>query len=145
MTDFKHKFVEQIPEEIEEGTLYISIPFETAIHKCCCGCLQEVVTPLSPTDWSLTFDGETVSLSPSIGNWSFPCKSHYFIRKSRIRWARKFSNSEIEEVKENDSQVKVDYFNDRSQPSLVNDAVQKSTKTSKSYYSRLKSFFRLKL
>ncbi|MFC4855982.1 DUF6527 family protein [Actinophytocola glycyrrhizae] len=24
------------------------------------------------------FNGETVSLSPSIGNWSFPCRSHYY-------------------------------------------------------------------
>jgi hypothetical protein len=47
--------------------------------KCCCGCGHEVVTPFSPTDWKLTFDCVSVSLYPSIGNWSPPCRAHYFI------------------------------------------------------------------
>ena len=38
--------VEFIPEHIEEGVLYISELYRTAVHKCCCGCGQEVVTPL---------------------------------------------------------------------------------------------------
>jgi hypothetical protein len=54
----------------QQDTIYISIRFATVGHKCCCGCGREVITPLSPTDWSLTSDGETVSLHPSIGNWS---------------------------------------------------------------------------
>ena len=58
----KHEFVEFIPEHLPEGTIYVSIRFATASHKCCCGCGKEVVTPLSPTDWKLTFDGETISL-----------------------------------------------------------------------------------
>lgn len=82
----QHKFVEHMPDIINEGTLYISIKFGTAIHKCCCGCGQEVVTPITPSDWSLTFDGETVSLTPSIGNWNFKCRSHYFIKKNQILW-----------------------------------------------------------
>ena len=49
MKTLNHKFVDKIPEEIEEGILYVSIPYETAIHKCCCGCGSEVVTPISPT------------------------------------------------------------------------------------------------
>ena len=68
-----HEFVEFIPDEIEERTLYVSMKFGTVVHKCCCGCGQEVVTPLGPTDWSLTFDGRTISLDPSIGNWGFAC------------------------------------------------------------------------
>jgi hypothetical protein len=47
----------------------------------------------------MTFDGETVSLNPSIGNWSLPCKSHYWIRKGQIRWARTFNDSEIAAVR----------------------------------------------
>jgi len=79
-----HKFVEYIPEKKEEGILYISIKYCIAVHKCACGCGQEVVTPISPTDWQLYFDGETVSLSPSIGNWNFDCHSHYWIKKNCI-------------------------------------------------------------
>ncbi len=67
-TALTHEFVEYIPEHLKDGTVYVSIPFATAAHKCCCGCGKEVVTPLTPTDWQLTFDGETISLEPSIGN-----------------------------------------------------------------------------
>ena len=87
-----HKFVEFIPEQIEEGVLYISIEYCTVVHKCICGCGNEVVTPLSPTGWELTFNGKTVSLSPSIGNWNFECKSHYFITRNNIRYARRWND-----------------------------------------------------
>ena len=91
----QHKFVEFIPEKLENGILYISLTYCTAIHKCVCGCNNEVVTPFSPTDWKMTFDGETISLSPSIGNWNFDCKSHYWIRNSEIIFARKWTDEEI--------------------------------------------------
>ena len=53
------------------------------------GCGGRVVTPLSPDDWRLTYDGDTVSLWPSIGNWAFACQSHYWIRSDQIVWAPK--------------------------------------------------------
>ena len=59
----KHEFVEFIPEDLEQGTLYISIRFKTATHLCCCGCGNKVVTPIRPTDWKIIFDGKTVSLT----------------------------------------------------------------------------------
>jgi hypothetical protein len=93
---FAHRFVEQIPERLEDGVLYISIQYATGVHLCACGCRHEVVTPLSPTDWEMTFDGETVSLAPSIGNWSLKCQSHYWIRRGRVRWARWMSRDEID-------------------------------------------------
>lgn len=99
----KFEFVESIPEDVPEGVLFISTKFETVIHKCCCGCKTEVVTPLAPAEWRLTYDGETVSLYPSIGNWSFNCQSHYWIKKSKIIWAERFSSLEIKQVRESDS------------------------------------------
>jgi hypothetical protein len=84
----KYKFVEFVPDELEDGILYVSITYATVLHKCACGCGNEVVTPLSPSDWQLTFNGETISLFPSIGNWSFPCQSHYWIRKNEVVWVR---------------------------------------------------------
>src|ERR1041385_3512499 len=90
-----HEFVEFIPDELKERTLYISHTYGTAVHKCCCGCGREVVTPLSPTGWQLTFDGKSVSLYPSIGNWSLPCRSHYFIRQNRVVWAPQWSKKQI--------------------------------------------------
>lgn len=110
MKTIQHKFVEFIPEMLDEGTLYISIEYCTAVHKCLCGCGNEVVTPLSPTDWELIFDGKTVSLSPSIGNWSFDCKSHYFITRNKVRIARRWKDWEIEEARKDNIKKKYNPF-----------------------------------
>ena len=109
----RHEFVEYIPTDVKAGTLYISIQYSTAVHKCCCGCGNEVVTPLSPTDWKLIFNGETVSLAPSIGNWSFDCKSHYLIEDSNVRWAPRWSGQEIEDGRARDREAKRRYFESR--------------------------------
>lgn len=95
LRSIKHEFVEFIPEKIEEGILYISMQYATATHKCFCGCGMKVVTPFDPTDWQITFDGVTVSLEPSIGNWEFPCQSHYWIEDSKVRWAEKWTKEQI--------------------------------------------------
>ena len=92
----KHEFVEFIPDKLSDGTLYVSIPYATVVHKCFCGCGHEVVTPLGPTDWELTFNGKTVSLDPSIGSWSLACRSHYWIRRSRVEWAPQWTRRQIE-------------------------------------------------
>jgi uncharacterized protein DUF6527 len=85
IASFQPEFVTTIPDLLEEGRLYISMPFATAIHLCACGCRFEVVTPLRRGRWRLLFDGE-VTLRRSIGNQSFPCKSHYFITRNRVVW-----------------------------------------------------------
>ena len=110
ITALTHEFVEYIPKELEDGKLYVSIAFATAAHKCCCGCEQEVVTPLTPTDWALIFDGDTVSLDPSIGNWSFKCQSHYRIRRNRVEWAPRWSRREINAGRAHDRLVKQGKF-----------------------------------
>lgn len=96
MKTIRYEFVKFIPELLEDGVLYISIEYSTAVHKCICGCGNEVVTPFSPAGWELRFDGKTVSLNPSIGNWSFECRSHYFIIRNKIRMARRWSEWEIQ-------------------------------------------------
>lgn len=106
----QHKFVEFIPEQLEDGILYISVTYCTAIHKCVCGCNNEVVTPFSPTDWKMTFDGATISLSPSIGNWNFDCRSHYWIRNSEIIFARKWTDEEIKDGHEKPKKKKKKSF-----------------------------------
>ena len=106
----RHEFVEYIPEDITEGTLYISIPFGTMIHKCGCGCGEEVVTPLGPTEWKFTYNGKTISLHPSIGNWSFRCRSHYWIDKSRVRWARSFTKEEVLEARAETKEYRRRYY-----------------------------------
>ena len=109
-TTLTHEFVEYIPDQLKDGTLYVSVPFATVAHKCCCGCGKEVVTPLSPTDWKLIFDGKSISLEPSIGNWSFDCKSHYWIRAGKVRWAGMWSQKEIDAGRAADRLAKNKYF-----------------------------------
>jgi hypothetical protein len=109
-SSLSHEFVEFIPSELKEGTLYISIPYATAVHLCACGCGIKVVTPISPPEWQLLWDGDTVSLRPSIGNWQFPCRSHYWITRNRVEWARALSDQEIARGRRRDSKELDEYF-----------------------------------
>lgn len=96
-------FVEFIPEKLDDGVLYISRRYRTASHRCCCGCGLEVVTPLNPAKWRLTeHPGGAVSLHPSVGNWSFPCKSHYFVTGNLVSWAGSMSAAQITAVQARD-------------------------------------------
>lgn len=97
--NFSAEFVELVPNELRDGVLYVSMQYATAAHACACGCGNKVVTPLSPRDWVLMFDGESVSLDPSVGNWNFPCRSHYWIERNRVRWARRWSDAEIRRLR----------------------------------------------
>lgn len=72
-------FVDHIPSVLEENVLYISKIYSCAVHKCLCGCGMKTVTPLNKNGWQLSEANDKVSLSPSIGNFQFPCKSHYII------------------------------------------------------------------
>lgn len=95
-------FVEFIPEPLCEGVLYISRRYSTASHLCCCGCGLEVVTPLNPAKWRLIERDGDVSLAPSIGNWGFPCKSHYWIAGNQVQWAGAMTPILIAAVKKRD-------------------------------------------
>ena len=114
-----HEFVEYIPEDINEGILYISLPFGTVVHKCACGCGEEVVTPLGPTEWSFTYNGETISLSPSVGNWGFECRSHYWIKRGDVQWARSFTTEEILESRKETKEYRKRYYARANQEDLV--------------------------
>jgi hypothetical protein len=109
-TTIKHSFIESVPDQLEDGILYVSTTYATAIHKCCCGCGKEVVTPFSPTDWEMISNGESVSLYPSIGNWNYDCKSHYWITKGKVMIARKWSEKEINYGRTTDKIEKKKYY-----------------------------------
>jgi hypothetical protein len=68
-TKLEHKFVHYIPEQLEPNVIYISMDYATAAHSCCCGCGEQVITPFTPTDWNLTFDGITGKLPTSVLNF----------------------------------------------------------------------------
>jgi hypothetical protein len=108
------RFVEFIPKSLEDGVLYVSREYETAVHRCCCGCGNKVVTPLSPTGWTLTVIGNAASLAPSIGNWSFPCRSHYWIRRSKVVWAEEWSQEKVEQVRAGAAQDRDAYYREKA-------------------------------
>ncbi len=111
-TVLNHEFVEFIPKLLEDGILYVSMTYATAAHNCCCGCGNKVITPLTSTDWKLIYDGESISINPSIGNWSFPCQSHYWIKWGKIKWSDRWSSEKIAAGRSRDRIVKKKQFKD---------------------------------
>jgi len=139
----KYKFVEYIPDKLEDVTVYISIPFTTVAHKCCCGCGNEVITPLSPTDWELIFDGESISLYPSIGNWNFACKSHYWIEHNMVKWVPKWSQDRINVKRVHDTFIREKYLGSaksRSDQNEIPNIQIAENKTKKSLWKKLREW-----
>jgi len=90
------ELVESVPAQMMPSVVDVSEKYSTSAHLCCCGCVQEVFTPLPPARWRVTVDQRgRVSFFPSIGNWSLACQSHYMIERAEVRWARTFSDDEI--------------------------------------------------
>ena len=87
--------VRYIPKTPEPGVLYVSEEFGAAVHLCACGCGTKVSTPLGPTEWSVAESASGPSLTPSVGNWQIPCKSHYWIRDGGIVWAGAWCQEQI--------------------------------------------------
>jgi hypothetical protein len=137
----QHRFVEFLPGDVEEGVLYVSMPYAIAEHRCVCGCRERVLTPLSPTDWELCFDGKTVSLGPSIGNWNFPCQSHYWIRLNEVILAPRWTRERIEAGRERDRRQKEAYY--EGEDDLAVDRFPPPTGPSRwsRFLSRLKRWF----
>lgn len=97
------EYVEQLPDRLQEGVLYICEEFGVTAHKCCCGCGEDVYNKLSPVRWRLTRQSDgSVSLDPSVGNWKYACQSHYWIRYNRVIDAGPMSPRAIEAVRQRD-------------------------------------------
>lgn len=124
---YKHAFVDTLPDKLDEGVLYVSVKYATSAHNCFCGCGREVVTPIHPTKWKLTFDGASVSLYPSIGSWSLACKSHYWLQDGRITWAESMSEEEIRAVRLRDLAAQDTYFGQERESPPVQVAASKAS------------------
>lgn len=92
---FQHQFVKSAPRDLFPGVLYVSLEYCSMLHLCACGCGRKVVTPISPKDWSMTFNGASVTVHPSIGSWSLPCRSHYLIKRGKVVWAGDWTDDQI--------------------------------------------------
>ena len=82
-----------IPSNLDDGIMYICLNCNVIVHKCACGCGEKTVTPIDRNyGWIMKYDGQTVTLRPSIGNFSIPCNSHYYITENRVEWIEKYQN-----------------------------------------------------
>lgn len=141
----QHKFVEFMPDEIQEGFIYISLEYKTVIHLCACGCREEVNTPLSPMGWEITYNGKHISLSPSIGNWGFKCRSHYWIKKGKIVWADNWSDEQVMLKRKHDKNELDSYYkkNENDTLKLCNNEIKPNNKENNSRWRSLLKLFRL--
>ncbi|MGU3661514.1 DUF6527 family protein [Methylobacterium fujisawaense] len=110
------RFLEEFPATLEPGILYVSMEYAGTAHLCCCGCGHEVNLALSPRDWKLTFDGESIAMWPSVGNWGLPCKSHYIIDGNRVVWAGGWSDEQIAAGRRHDRIIKERHFGETTTP-----------------------------
>ena len=98
----------------------------------------------------MTFDGESVSLDPSVGNWNQKCRSHYVIRRNRVLEVGPWSNAQVEVERRREKKAKAAYFGKTAdaQPSPVTQvddgaptiAVQETNHSSPSLWARVKSW-----
>lgn len=91
--------VERLPAALADNVVYVSEEFEVAALKCACGCGHQVNLLLG--DGHTVYDeGGLVDISPSIGVWDAPCRSHFWIHRGRVRWADQWSDAEIHSAME---------------------------------------------
>lgn len=91
----KVEFVDKIPSNLYFGILYVCINCNVIVHKCACGCGEKTVTPIDKKyGWIMKYDGQTITLRPSIGNFNTRCKSHYYITDNRIEWLEEYKQEE---------------------------------------------------
>lgn len=101
------KFVDEIPKDISDGNLFLCLQYNAVVHKCACGCGEIISTPLDKTHgWIMQYDGETVTLSPSVGNGSYKCRSHYFIQGNNIVWLGKIGEPIVKLEKKSSFSIK---------------------------------------
>lgn len=133
------EFVDEIPVDLEHGKLYLSCRYRAAIHLCACGCGAKISTPLHPTGWRLHYDGESVTLSPSVGNWSEKCQSHYVIRNNKVLWSYRYSKDRIQQIRAERRRELANYYGLGEST-----AKQAKTKSDGSLWNKLRGFVQTK-
>lgn len=102
--------VHYMPKVLEPGLLYVSEEFGAAAHLCACGCGAKIRTPLAPTEWTFKDTSDGPSLSPSVGNWQKPCRSHYWIWRGEVEWHGDWTESQVQAGRRGEEQRRKAYF-----------------------------------
>ena len=136
-------FLAVIPAELESAKLYISIEYGSVLHLCCCGCGRTVSTPLSPVQWRITYDGQCVSLHPSVESDGFPCESHYVIRSNRVDWVEHLPKESAQSRRLADHRAVEAYFESRTPAKNASVGVSDTDRRlRRSWLERLQRFWR---
>ena len=88
------------------------------------------------------FDGKTVSLHPSIGNWSFACRSHYWVRNNRVQWAEDWSKERIDAGRIYDRRAKETYYATGKLAELLPDNPRKQSVRRQKPLEKIKDWWR---
>ena len=67
-------------------------------------------TAIGPTDWRLEDTPSGPSLTPSVGNWQQPCRSHYWIRNNHVLWSDQWSKGKVDTLKQREAERRDFYF-----------------------------------
>lgn len=102
--------VQFMPKLLEPGVLYFAEEYGAAAHLCACGCGSKVRTPVGPTEWQINDGPGGVSLSPSVGNWQHPCRSHYWITDGEIKWSGQWTDEQVETGRARDAAQRETYY-----------------------------------
>lgn len=95
--EIKPVLVMELPKSVNDmkhGILYLKHNEDDtyeSFHLCPCGCGEPVYLQYGGKGWNITLsingrELKSVTISPSVGCFDFPCKSHYFIRNNKIVW-----------------------------------------------------------
>ena len=91
---YRMVYVDRIVPPLDAQTVYISEQFEVAALLCPCGCGHQINLLLGDGHRIEDRDGKP-SISPSIGVWDSPCRSHFWIRNGEVAWAEEWSDDRI--------------------------------------------------
>ena len=93
LRQYKIKWVEDLPKQIDKNTIYIigghEHPFYAAVtcpRKKCRKVIHLEVSKQFDKRWSVKEEDGVVSLSPSIYVTDSPCKCHYWIKNGHVIW-----------------------------------------------------------
>jgi hypothetical protein len=99
-----------MPKVLEGGIVYFSEEYGTAAHLCACGCGAKIRTPIGPIGWSIEDGPRGVSLSPSVGNWQRPCRSHYWITEGEVVWSGQWTDKQVQAGREREAAQRAAYY-----------------------------------
>lgn len=84
MKSFKVKMCDNVPVNMDEGTIYLTFALDWTGHLCPCGCGRQMIIPLDDMRKVTIHDDGTVTFFPSFKNYK--CWSQYVIDHGEVSW-----------------------------------------------------------